>query len=131
MFPPKTRILIVDDMSPMRALVKGQLMELGFTDILQASDGHRAIEMLKTEFLKRQPVELILCDWNMPVMNGMEFLLTLRARTDLAQPMVVFCTTENEFSKIQEALQNGANEYVMKPFDEEIIRGKLEQLGLI
>jgi two-component system chemotaxis response regulator CheY len=61
----------------------------------------------------------------------MEFLLTLRARTDLAQPMVVFSTTENEFSKIQEALQNGANEYVMKPFDEEIIRGKLEQLGLI
>ena len=60
MFPPKTRILVVDDMGPLRAIVKEQLKDLGFTDILEASDGHRAIDVLKTEFLKGQPVELMI-----------------------------------------------------------------------
>jgi two-component system chemotaxis response regulator CheY len=117
--------LIVDDSKIVRKVMRKIIEPLGFA-IIEAEDGQQAIDAFE-----EGDIELVMLDWNMPVMNGMEFLLTLRARTDLAQPMVVFCTTENEFSKIQEALQNGANEYVMKPFDEEIIRGKLEQLGLI
>jgi two-component system, chemotaxis family, chemotaxis protein CheY len=117
--------LIVDDSKIVRKVMRKIIEPLGFA-ILEAEDGQQALDACDQD-----EIELVMLDWNMPVMNGMEFLLALRARTDLAQPMVVFCTTENEFTKIQEALMNGANEYVMKPFDEEIIRGKLEQLGLI
>jgi two-component system chemotaxis response regulator CheY len=73
----------------------------------------------------------VLLDWNMPVMNGLEFLQALRKLPGGDAPHVVFCTTENDLSHIQEALGAGANEYIMKPFDADIIRGKLEQLGLI
>lgn len=117
--------LIVDDSKIVRKVMRKIIEPLGFA-ILEAEDGQQALDAFE-----QHEIELVMLDWNMPVMNGMEFLIALRARTDLAQPMVVFCTTENEFTKIQEALMNGANEYVMKPFDEEIIRGKLEQLGLI
>jgi two-component system chemotaxis response regulator CheY len=117
--------LIVDDSKIVRKVMRKIIEPLGFA-ILEAEDGQQALDAFEQD-----EIELVMLDWNMPVMNGMEFLLALRARTDLTQPMVVFCTTENEFTKIQEALMNGANEYVMKPFDEEIIRGKLEQLGLI
>lgn len=117
--------LIVDDSKIVRKVMRKIIEPLGFA-ILEAEDGQQALDAFE-----QHEIELVMLDWNMPVMNGMEFLLALRARTDLTQPMVVFCTTENEFTKIQEALMNGANEYVMKPFDEEIIRGKLEQLGLI
>ncbi len=117
--------LIVDDSKIVRKVMRKIIEPLGFA-ILEAEDGQQALDAFEQD-----EIALVMLDWNMPVMNGMEFLLALRARTDLTQPMVVFCTTENEFTKIQEALMNGANEYVMKPFDEEIIRGKLEQLGLI
>lgn len=117
--------LIVDDSKIVRKVMRKIIEPLGFA-ILEAEDGQQALDACDQD-----EIELVMLDWNMPVMNGMEFLLALRARNDLTQPMVVFCTTENEFTKIQEALMNGANEYVMKPFDEEIIRGKLEQLGLI
>ena len=75
--------------------------------------------------------DLIMLDWHMPVMNGLEFLKALRATEAGKAPIVIFCTTESEFARIQEAVMEGANEYVMKPFDDEIIRGKLEQLGLL
>ncbi|MFO0109487.1 MAG: response regulator [Alphaproteobacteria bacterium] len=117
--------LIVDDSKIVRKVMRKIIEPMGF-NILEAEDGQQALDAFK-----EGGIELVMLDWNMPVMNGMEFLLKLRANTTIAQPMVVFCTTENEFSKIQEALMNGANEYVMKPFDEEIIRGKLEQLGMI
>ncbi|MFN9002079.1 MAG: response regulator [Alphaproteobacteria bacterium] len=117
--------LIVDDSKIVRKVMRKIIEPMGF-NILEAEDGQQALDAFKEGGIER-----VMLDWNMPVMNGMEFLLKLRANTTIAQPMVVFCTTENEFSKIQEALMNGANEYVMKPFDEEIIRGKLEQLGMI
>jgi two-component system chemotaxis response regulator CheY len=117
--------LIVDDSKIVRKVMRKIIEPMGF-NILEAEDGQQALDAFK-----EGGIELVMLDWNMPVMNGMEFLLKLRADTAITQPMVVFCTTENEFSKIQEALMNGANEYVMKPFDEEIIRGKLEQLGMI
>ena len=117
--------LIVDDSKIVRKVMRKIIEPMGF-NILEAEDGQQALDAFK-----EGGIELVMLDWNMPVMNGMEFLLKLRANTTIAQPLVVFCTTENEFSKIQEALMNGANEYVMKPFDEEIIRGKLEQLGMI
>jgi two-component system chemotaxis response regulator CheY len=67
----------------------------------------------------------------MPVMNGLEFLRELRAMQDVNQPIVVFCTTENDMEHIKTAMQAGANEYIMKPFDSDIIESKFVQVGLI
>jgi len=75
--------------------------------------------------------DAILLDWNMPVMNGIEFLRDLRKMEGGTEPVVVFCTTENGIDKIASALAQGANEYIMKPFDSEIIQSKLQQVGLL
>ena len=75
--------------------------------------------------------DAVLLDWNMPVMNGIDFLRALRAMDAVAQPVVVFCTTENDMAHIQEAISSGANEYIMKPFDSEIIESKFSQVGLL
>ena len=117
--------LIVDDSKIVRKVMRKIIEPLGYR-VIEAEDGQQALDSFK-----EGSIDLVMLDWNMPVMNGLEFLKILRARTDITQPTIIFCSTENEFAKIQEALLHGANEYVMKPFDEEIIRGKLEQLGLL
>jgi two-component system, chemotaxis family, chemotaxis protein CheY len=75
--------------------------------------------------------DAILLDWNMPVMNGIEFLKVLRKEKKGSDPIVVFCTTENDLKHITEAMQAGANEYIMKPFDREILESKFSEVGLV
>ena len=75
--------------------------------------------------------DCVLLDWNMPVMNGIEFLRALRREFGADKPTVVFCTTESEMSFIEEAITSGAQEYIMKPFDEEILMGKFAQVGML
>ncbi len=75
--------------------------------------------------------DVVLLDWNMPVMNGLEFLTQLRAMPNIRQPKVVFCTVENSLEKIQTAMAAGADEYIMKPFDVDIIQSKFAQVGLL
>ena len=75
--------------------------------------------------------DAILLDWNMPVMNGIEFLKVLRSDPGGDRPVVVFCTTENDLSSIGQAIEAGANEYIMKPFDSEIIQSKFAEVGLV
>jgi len=116
--------LIVDDSRIVRRVIRRIIEGIGFT-IEEAEDGKQALDAVRSK-----PFDLILLDWNMPVMDGLEFLKHLRADTRITQPKVIFCTTENEFSKITAAMSAGADEYVMKPFDEPIVLGKLEQLGL-
>jgi two-component system, chemotaxis family, chemotaxis protein CheY len=83
------------------------------------------------EACAREMPDAILLDWNMPVMTGIEFLRRLRKMAGGDAPKVVFCTTENDLAHIQEALSAGANEYIMKPFDSDIIQTKFAQVGLI
>lgn len=119
------RCLIVDDSKVIRMVARKILQELGFeTD--EAADGKEAVEACE----KTMP-DAVLLDWNMPVMSGIEFLRALRAMPGGDAPVVVFCTTENDIKHIQEAIQAGANEYIMKPFDSEIIQSKFAQVGLI
>ena len=92
----------------------------------EAEDGKQAMEACA-----RQMPDAILLDWNMPVMTGIEFLRRLRKMSGGDYPKVVFCTTENDLAHIQEALSAGANEYIMKPFDSDIIQTKFQQVGLL
>jgi two-component system chemotaxis response regulator CheY len=117
--------LIVDDSRVVRKVARKILEELGFT-CSEAEDGQQAYNACEV-----QMPEAILLDWNMPVMTGIEFLKKLRVMPGGTGPKVVFCTTENEFSFIQEALSAGANEYIMKPFDSQIIQSKFQQIGVL
>lgn len=119
--------LIVDDSKIVRKVVHRIVEALGFTTILEAENGKEAVDQARAN-----KVDVIILDWNMPVMDGMECMKQIRADASIiTQPKIIFCTTENEFSKIQQAMMNGADEYVMKPFDEAIIAGKMRQLGII
>ncbi len=117
--------LIVDDSKVVRMVARKILEDLEF-DIIEAADGKAAME----ECDRKMP-DAILLDWNMPVMSGIEFLRELRGSDGGNSPLVVFCTTENDLAHIQEAMNAGANEYIMKPFDSEIIQSKFAQIGLI
>ena len=117
--------LIVDDSKVIRMVARKIMQELEF-EIAEAADGKLALEACES----RMP-DAILLDWNMPVMSGIEFLRELRKRPGGDAPVVVFCTTENDLEHIQEAIEAGANEYIMKPFDSEIIQAKFAQVGLL
>lgn len=119
------RCLIVDDSKVIRMVARKILQELGF-ETEEAADGQEALDAC----LKSMP-DAVLLDWNMPIMSGIEFLRELRKTPDGDGPIVVFCTTENDIEHIQEAIQSGANEYIMKPFDSEIIQAKFSQVGLL
>jgi len=117
--------LIVDDSKVIRMVARKILQELGF-ETLEAADGLEALNACKEKL-----PDAVLLDWNMPVMDGLEYLIELRALPGGDAPVVVFCTTENDIEHIQKAIEAGANEYIMKPFDSEIIQTKFSQVGLL
>lgn len=117
--------LVVDDSKVVRLVAAQILKELGFS-ITEAEDGKKALELSQ----KAMP-DVVLLDWNMPVMNGIDYLKALRALPNGSKPIVVLCTVENDVNRIQQALTAGANEYIMKPFDRSIIQSKFELVGLI
>ncbi len=117
--------LIVDDSKVIRMVARKMLEDLNF-EIEEAEDGKKALDAC----LRKMP-DAILLDWNMPVMSGIDFLRSLRKMDGGGEPTVLFCTTENDISHIQEAIAEGANEYIMKPFDSEIIQTKFTQVGLL
>lgn len=116
--------LVVDDSRVIRRVARKILEELGF-EVAEAADGQEALDSCKVSM-----PDAILLDWNMPVMDGLEFLKAMRVLPGGDGPKVIFCTTENDLDHIQEAIQAGADEYIMKPFDSEIIDSKLRQVGL-
>ena len=119
------RCLIVDDSSVIRKVARRILEGFGFT-VVEASDGRQALDSC----MKEMPIAVIL-DWNMPVMDGYEFLGNLRRMPGGDAPKVVFCTTENDVAHIARALHAGANEYIMKPFDKDIVTAKFQEVGLL
>jgi two-component system chemotaxis response regulator CheY len=117
--------LVVDDSRVVRKAARRMLEKFGFV-VSEAEDGEQALAACRQEL-----PGLVLLDWNMPVMDGMGFLRAARAEFGATRPTVVLCTTESGLERIVEALQSGAQEYIMKPFDEAILHGKLVQLGLL
>ena len=117
--------LVVDDSKVIRKVARHILEALRF-EVREAGDGREALASCIAT-----PPDAILLDWNMPVMNGIDFLRELRKLPGGDKPVVVFCTTENDIDHIQEAITAGANEYIMKPFDSEILQAKFSQVGLL
>ena len=115
--------LVVDDSSVIRKVSRRILEELDFR-VAEAENGEKALLACKAEM-----PDAILLDWNMPVMDGYEFLTRLRRLPGGAAPKIMFCTTENDIGHITRALEAGANEYIMKPFDKDILAAKLQEVG--
>jgi two-component system chemotaxis response regulator CheY len=117
-------VLLVDDSDIVRKLIRRIIEPMGYA-IREAADGLQAVEQCKTKL-----PDVILLDFNMPEMDGMETLHEVRKLPGGDAIIIIFCTTMNESSFIMDAISAGANEYVMKPFDAEIIQGKFDQLGI-
>lgn len=120
------KALVVDDSRAVRMILAKTLKELGY-EVLEAANGREALEVIAAE---KTPVKLVLADWNMPEMNGLELLKRLRQNPELSALVVVMVTTETELDQMVEALVAGANEYVMKPFTKDILVEKLELAGI-
>ena len=117
--------LVVDDSAVIRKVARRILEELHFTSS-EAENGREALDQCRM-----QMPDAVLLDWNMPVMDGIAFLVALRKERGGAAPKVIFCTTENDVEHITRAISAGANEYIMKPFTEDIVRDKLQQTGIL
>ena len=117
--------LVVDDSRVVRKAARRFMEGFGY-QVREAEDGARALEACRDAL-----PDLVLLDWNMPVLDGLGFLRAARAEYGPERPVVMLCTTENTQERILEALEAGAQEYVMKPFDAAILGGKLAQLGLL
>ena len=117
--------LVVDDSRVIRKVARRILEDLGL-EVAEAADGLEALEWCRTAM-----PEAILLDWNMPLMDGLEFLRELRKTRDGDEPVVIFCTVENDLEHIALALESGADEYVMKPFDGDILQAKLIEAGVL
>ena len=118
------KILLVDDSSTMRRIQKNTLGALGFTDVDEAEDGQDAVAKVS-----KAPYELVLMDWNMPNMTGIEALKAIRANPSTAKIPVIMVTSESEKSRILEAIQAGATNYIVKPFTPDVLKEKLEGIG--
>lgn len=118
--------LVIDDSKAVRSIIGKIMRELGFAEIVEAENGREALNQLKA---KGKP-QIAMVDWNMPEMNGYEFVCAVRADSAYDDVPLMMVTTETEMDKVIKALEAGANEYVMKPFTKDILREKLMILGL-
>jgi len=118
--------LVVDDSQTIRLILRKYLGKIGF-DVVEAADGVEGIARLR----EMSQTDLVLVDWNMPNMSGVDFVRAVRAIRQYDSLPLVMVTTNTELDQIASALEAGANEYIMKPFTQDVIRGKLELLGLL
>lgn len=118
------KILLVDDSSTMRRIQKNTLKSIGYEDVIEGSDGTEALSMLKAN----PDVKLLLMDWNMPNMDGITALRTIKADPALKAVPVIMVTSESEKSRIIEAIQAGAANYVVKPFQPDTLQEKIKQV---
>jgi len=122
-----SKALVVDDSKTIRMIIRRILVELGY-EVCEAGNGVMALEVLAAE---KATVDLVLADWNMPEMNGLELVKQLRQNPEYSSLKVIMVTTETEMDHMVSALNAGANEYVMKPFTKNILKEKLKLVGIL
>ena len=123
MDPKNMTVLVVDDFATMRRIVKGTLKELGFRSFVEAENGKMALSELGKE-----RIDLVISDWNMPEMTGIEFLKAVRSNEQYKDLPFVMVTAEGQKENVMEAIQAGVSNYIVKPFTPETLRQKLESL---
>ncbi len=116
-------VLVVDDFATMRRIIKNVLKQIGFTKILEADDGTTALAVLK-----KNEVDLIICDWNMPKMNGLDLLKKVRGEESTKTIPFLMVTAEAQKDNVLQAVQAGVSNYVVKPFTADAIKEKLTQV---
>jgi two-component system chemotaxis response regulator CheY len=121
-----SKALVVDDSRAVRMILSKILKELGY-EVREAANGREALAVMEVE---KTAVTLVLADWNMPEINGLDLLKRLRQKPELASLVVIMVTTEADLDQMVTALEAGANEYVMKPFTKDILVEKLELVGI-
>jgi len=122
-----SKALVVDDSRTIRMIIRRILIDLGY-EVCEAGNGLEGLKALEAD---KTAVSLVLADWNMPEMNGLEMLKRLRQDPDFDSVKVLMVTTETEMEQMASALEAGANEYVMKPFSKDILLEKLELVGML
>lgn len=115
------KILVVDDSMAMRKILSNHLKNIGYTELVEASNGKEALQAV----VDNEGISLILCDWNMPEMNGLEFLKKFREE-DKKTPFIMV-TTESEKDKVVDAIQAGVSSYILKPFSQDVLKEKIHQ----
>jgi len=120
---PSIKIISVDDFATMRRIVKTLLKQLGYTNVLEAENGAQALEILK-----REKIDFIISDWNMPKMSGIELLKAVRADERLKDIPFLMVTAEAEREKVIEAIKAGVSNYIVKPFNAETLKKKMEEI---
>ena len=124
----KPKILVIDDMSTMRTIVKNMLKKIGFTNIEQANDGNTAWPMITEALATDAPFDFIVSDWNMPIMTGIDLLKKVRAHQELKKIPFLMVTAESEQSSVVEAVQAGVSNFVIKPFDQVMLKDKIAKI---
>lgn len=117
------RILVTDDAASMRQIIKGILAQLGYHEVLEAADGNQALQLLRAE-----GADLLLLDWNMPRMTGIELVRAIRSDPQLKDLPIIMVTAEAEKQKVLEALKAGVNNFVVKPFTPETLKQKIAKV---
>ncbi len=128
MFGPDTKFLVVDDFATMRKIIKKVLAELGYKNVQEADDGKTALPMLKSATSEGAPYQVVISDWNMPGMAGIDLLKACKADAQLKTVPFMMVTAESEQTNIIEAAKAGVSDYVVKPFNAATLKAKLENI---
>lgn len=128
MFSPETRFLVVDDFATMRKIIKKVLAELGYTQIEEADDGKPAFELIQKAHNEGKPFGFVISDWNMPGMTGIDLLKSCKEVSYLKDMPFMLVTAESEQKNIIEAAKAGVSDYVVKPFNAQTLKAKLERV---
>lgn len=128
MFAPNSRFIVIDDFATMRKIIKKVLSELGYTNVDEAEDGAKALPMIQGATQNGNPYTVIISDWNMPNMTGLELLKNCKADPSLKSIPFVLVTAEGEQKQIIEAAKAGVSDYVVKPFNAQTLKEKLTKV---
>ena len=127
-FNPKMRILVVDDMNTMRKIIKGMLQKMGCDNITEADDGNPAWSLIQEAHAAGRPFEFIISDWNMPGMTGIDLLKNVRSKDEFKKVPFLMVTAEAEQSNVVIAVKAGVSNYIIKPFNPETLKGKIDKI---
>ena len=122
------KVLVIDDMSTRRKIIKNMLKKIGFTNITEADDGATAWPMIEEAYNNNEPFEFIVSDWNMPQMSGLDLIKKMRADERFKQTPFLMITAEAEQGNVVIAVKAGVSNFIVKPFNEAVLKDKISKI---